>query len=452
MGAAASADVSRNAELMHDLDCLVLKQQRLAKAAFAHRNAGAPTISSSKTTHSAAAPAAHAAGARVYMWKQDPSVARIGVRKAFLPHDVKTGPKDDLIEVVMSLTTKAGKVEKDHKASAPAVADDEGDFLADIEADPFCFDLVHTYAVARMTVDMYVRDLHVDWKWHWDRDIGSGQAKTPLKIVCHAGEKANATYHRGKQCLKFYFKTVGSTTAYLCRSFDIVAHETGHAILDALKPSLYKEREGQAGALHEAFADLTAIFAALDQLDLCEDIVAETKSDLRKAKYLTAIGEQFAAHMSQGEAAADDADGNDDDHEHQEVAGMRNANNDLTGLTCGKDIYSICNVFTGFVYDILVRIFEWERNPLGDASDAETLHRVARVVRRILLLSLFNSSDVPSYVELAGGMVKAVDVVARRDHGDVAQYKTIIAECRDARVLHQAGVTRKKETVDLGSW
>src|SRR5436190_392411 len=42
------------------------------------------------------------AGPRVLMWKQDPSVAEIGIRKAFLPGPVSTGPSDARIKVTIA--------------------------------------------------------------------------------------------------------------------------------------------------------------------------------------------------------------------------------------------------------------------------------------------------------------------------------------------------------------
>src|SRR5260370_13055614 len=36
-------------------------------------------------------------GSRVLMWKQDPSVSEIGIRKAYLPNTLVTGPKDSRI-------------------------------------------------------------------------------------------------------------------------------------------------------------------------------------------------------------------------------------------------------------------------------------------------------------------------------------------------------------------
>ena len=49
-------------------------------------------------THQPAAPTPAApaapAGARALMWKQDPSVTEIGIRKVYLPGPVATGPRD----------------------------------------------------------------------------------------------------------------------------------------------------------------------------------------------------------------------------------------------------------------------------------------------------------------------------------------------------------------------
>src|SRR4051812_44788320 len=41
-------------------------------------------------------------GPRVLMWKQDPSVGEIGIRKAFLPRPVSTGPSDSRINIAIA--------------------------------------------------------------------------------------------------------------------------------------------------------------------------------------------------------------------------------------------------------------------------------------------------------------------------------------------------------------
>lgn len=465
MGAGASAtEVEKSRVLLEDLDRLMQKQRHLMRVAFAHSQRGAALQEERLATHDEFEVAARSIppGCAAYVWKQDPTVRRVGIRKVFLPHDVREGPRDELLEVVLQLRTSSGAVERDVKASALAAPDSNNDFLADIDGDPFAFDLVHTYAVARMTLDMYIRDLGLpDWRWCWDRSLPRGAPKSPLRIICHAGERPNAVYHRGKRALKFYYYTAEgqSGTTYLCRSFDVVAHETGHAILDALKPALYSIRDGQRGALHESFADLTAIFSVLNQLDICEDVIAETKCDLRKASYITAIGEQFAASSAAGAVVAS-ADATTtattvegDDVEVQETLGMRNANNRVRGSECGGDMYQLSNVFTGFVWDVLVALFAWERNPQTGDSDGETLHRVARVVRRIVLLALFGTGEAPDFMELAYGMEKAAEVVCAEERCDVRKCKELVMRARADRELELAGQPRKRRaTVDLGHY
>eukprot|EP00760_Papus_ankaliazontas_P003430 PhM_4_TR11613/c0_g1_i1/m.9889 len=216
--------VSKNLELLEDVSRLMEKQQVLVNMAYDQIHSGRtmPAAVSSKPKKPIPA------GVQAYVWKQDPAVTRIGIRKVFLPHDVVTGPKDDTVEVVLKLSEK----DQDQLATG-LVVPSNGNFLIDFEKDPFAFDMVNCFAVVRSVVSMYQRDLQInEWKWLWDRASAPGQPKTPLRIICHAGEKPNAAYIRGKRALKFYYITepTGERT-FLCRSLDIVAHEAGHAVL-----------------------------------------------------------------------------------------------------------------------------------------------------------------------------------------------------------------------------
>lgn len=490
MGAAASAGLERNKQLLADLDSLVARQHHLMETAFKlhDREQLNDATGSNPTFHSEAEVANRRIppGTCCYAWKQDGNAMQTTAqqghlfqpRRVYLPHVVYAGPTDEDFEVVVSYTTKSGKEEKDTKVRAVAQPDEQQDFLADIQGDPFTFDLVHTYTVARMTLDMYMRDLKCQkWRWQWDLSLplGTGHATTsvegatsvvkptPLKLLCHAGEQPNAVYHRGKKVVKFYYYTqpaadggktpaaAGGKTVYLCRSFDIVAHEIGHAILDSLKPKLYSIHTGQAGALHESFADLTAMFSMLEQMDVCEDVIAETKGDLRRCHKLTAMGAQFAAALSdpsvtKGAAPRDllyqRQEGEDEQQEVAEVVGVRDANNTLTGkdVRNGKDMYGLANIFTGFIFDCLVDIFAWERNPREEESDGSTLHRVARSLRRMLILSLLECPEVPKFADIAEGMqLVAVRVISRTDPGDIAKYAQIVQEHAKKRYLSAAG-------------
>jgi len=429
MSVLSEADAEKNFALLDDLTRAVQRQQILIQAAYEGIKSGrtVPATQPKKNKRPAVE------GVQCYVWKQDPSVTRIGIRKVFFPQELRVGPSDDCIQVVAAINDQ----NKDTLTTTVVSPGQDGNYLIDFAKDPYAFDQVNCWAVVRLAVNMYMRDLHLtEWRWQWDLQTPNGVPKTPLKIIAHAGEKPNATYTRGKKLLKFYWiADSNDTKTFLCRSLDIVAHEAGHAILDALKPSLYNVKTGQPGALHEAFADLTAMFTVLDQLDMCEDIIAETKCDLRQAKYLTAIAEQFGAAMS-----ASPGQPMGDEDEVGDSIGMRNMNNTLRGSECPSDPYVMAELFSGYVFDVLCAIFQWERDPLN-MSDAETLHHSGRIVRRMLLLALSTTGDTPNFCEIAHAMEDACDVIAKDDPADVPYYKKVLSQFRDRRELHLAGIS-----------
>jgi len=82
-----------------------------------------------------------------------------------------------------------------------------------------------------------------------------------LLVVPRAGELANAYYHRDSHSLQFFYYPSPkdrSKNVYTCLSRDIVAHETGHAIVDGIAPDLLDACTPQSLGIHEAIADLTA--------------------------------------------------------------------------------------------------------------------------------------------------------------------------------------------------
>ncbi|WP_229411109.1 MULTISPECIES: hypothetical protein [unclassified Massilia] len=338
-------------------------------------------------------PLPYAFGARVLMWKQDPSVSEIGTRKVYLPGVVLAGPRDARIAI-------AGD------AGIPAVEPNAfGDFVT--MPDTPQFDAVHTYAVVRQTLTMYQRALStagaaMPLPWQWNSSVDT----SPLQVHPYGLPNVmNAYYSRAQACLKFgdFVPPGESARLYTCRSFDIVSHETGHAVLDGLKPQwLMADNPPQTGGLHESFGDLTAIFLALSQLDQCEAVVAQTKAHLHDKTFLADIAEQFGLALGS-------------------TNGLRNADNDLTLSEAGTEVHAISQVFTGAVYDILADIFAFERNPeLEDC--ASVLHRVAAWLRGLLLRALIAAPDLAaSYADVANEMLR----LALED-GKPPEYTTFI--------------------------
>ncbi|MDB6151921.1 MAG: hypothetical protein JWL90_374 [Chthoniobacteraceae bacterium] len=293
-------------------------------------------------------------GARVLMWKQDPSVPEINVRKTFLPGHVFPGPRD------ARLRNGTGM------AALPSVSPNlMGDFIQ--TPGTAAFDSVHTFSVVRETLTMFQRALSNPCPWEWN----NAHNVEPLSVYPHGlPDVMNAYYSRQEKALRFGdFVQPGTTPPqhiYTCRSFDIVAHETGHAVLDGIKPAwLGFNNPPQTGGLHESFGDLTAIFLALSQLDQVEAVVAQTKANLHDKTFLADLAEQFGLSLGRPN-------------------GLRNADNDLKLSEVGSEVHALSQVFTGAIYDILADIFRFEQRPI-QRDDSAVLYEAGKYLCSLVI-------------------------------------------------------------------
>lgn len=325
-------------------------------------------------------------GPRVLEWKQDPFVSEIGIRKAFLPSFVQSGPHDARITVSGPLSV------------APNAF---GDFIQNPGTDEF--DWVHTFSVVRQTLTMYQRLLGTAVPWQWN----SATNTDPIQVFPHAGVTMNAFYSRNLKALKFFFfnkpgAPIPPPVVFTCRSLDIVAHETGHAVLDGLKPGWITSSAPQTGALHESFGDLTAIFVALSQLDQVEGLVAQSKANLHDKNFLADLAEEFGNALGRPN-------------------GLRNADNDLKLSQVGTEVHDLSQVFTGGIYDILADIFLFERN-FSKTDPASTLYTVSQYLCGLILRAI---KAAPSANATFADVVNQMLVVANAD-GKPVQYRNFI--------------------------
>jgi hypothetical protein len=396
--------------------------------------APATTVSSVADIDIPTSTATATTGSRMRCWKDDPTTVGLGVRDIWIPSTVGPGPSDPQIVVISSVGSTS--------------MTDSGDFLpeSDEEIEP-----VHTFVVIRLLVDMFSRYLRLpevqvstadgggssdvydpaeqpdpEWQLRWA--FGAG----PIAVHTRAGWDANAYYSRGDRCLKFFFfkprmplaatatttmaaatgdepsesSSGGSNdTVYTCRSFDIVAHETGHAVLDALQPGWMDgfvaagDDEFQAhfwsGALHESFGDLTAIVGHLAQLDVCEALVTLTKGDLSDDNALCLLAPTFSRGLT-GKSC------------------LRNARNDFVmgdisagnGSRVHAEVHSISQIMTGAVYGAIVGVFQQTKDPrLWDVS--ETLFRIGKKARKLMIYAVIHGPpSCPTFGSFAASMVE----------------------------------------------
>jgi len=329
-------------------------------------------------------------GARVLMWKQDPSVTEIGVRKVYLPTHVYPGPRDSRIAI---------------QGVAPVIPNVFGDMIQVPGSE--AFDAVHTFAVVRETLSMFQRVLHpapIPWQWN------SASNAIPLNVMPYGlPDIPNAFYSRNTKSLRFgHFEKPNSNPPqrmYTCRSLDIVAHETGHAILDGIKPNwITSDNLPQTGALHESFADLTAIFLALAQMDQVEAIIAQTKANLHDKTFLADVAEEMGLALGRSN-------------------GLRNADNNfkLSQPGVGTNVHALSQVFTGGVYDVLADIFAFEQRS-AKKDDALVLYETGLYVCSLVLRAIIAAPNVgATFADVVNRMISLTTA-----DGKPVQYRNYI--------------------------
>jgi hypothetical protein len=216
--------------------------------------------------------------------------------------NVELGPVDDYLEVV----------DYDPASQAfyaPVDLNDEHllaqDGLPPSEGNPK-FHQQMVYVVARTTIGYFERALGRRALWSprlvkVDRDLKE-EFIEHLRIYPHALREANAYYSPVKKALLFgYFpastidpgENLPGETVFTCLSHDIVAHETTHALLDGLHRRFIEPTNVDVWALHEAFADIVALFQHFTYPDVLRHQIARTHGDLERQNLLGELAYQF---------------------------------------------------------------------------------------------------------------------------------------------------------------
>jgi hypothetical protein len=115
----------------------------------------------------------------------------------------------------------------------------------------------NVYVIAAHTLALFEQQLGRPVPWH------SGLPQLDL-VPQAAGGKANAFYSRQRNAVLFGWLPVLSSRPsplYTALSYDVIAHEVSHAILDGLRPRFTQPSLPDQLAFHEALADLVALLS-----------------------------------------------------------------------------------------------------------------------------------------------------------------------------------------------
>ncbi len=239
----------------------------------------------------------------------------------------------------------------------------------------------------------------------WRQTVPEGTNWEPglvLPILLDEGEDLNAYYDR--KALNFFHGTAAGKTVYSGESPDIICHEQGHAILDALRPELFDAGTIEAAAFHESFGDMAALLAALQLQSMRTAALQETSGDLSRNSRLSRLAEQLGWAIRQFAPDSVDPDC------------LRNAANSFfytnpeslpsdapaTGLS--SEPHSFSRVFTGAFLEALAGGLR-----LVSAQPTETdLQTVSVDFARLLVSGVLAAPVVPEYMsQVAAAMIDA---------------------------------------------
>lgn len=273
---------------------------------------------------------------------QDPLVAEgnggVGLQETRLQWEpgISPGPTSSRIAVVDynadtgTLTAPAEWNDQERVFHAPGGAP----LAAGNPLDPH-FRQVNAWAIVQRVLEFYQSPQIMG------RPIPWGVDGNRLIVVPAVGWGENAFYDRESKSLQFYYFGAADDPRFTCLSHDIVTHETGHAILDGIRPYYYEHSSVQTTAFHEFVGDLTAIFSALRNNDLRRLIVELAHSE-EEAVLVAMVGnlaEEFGKHVQ--------------DRPYLRSAGVKRTMQDVAGNT---EPHDVSEVLTSAVFRIFVRL------------------------------------------------------------------------------------------------
>ena len=229
-------------------------------------------------------------------------------------------------------------------------------------------------------------------------------------MLLDAGEDLNAFYDR-KALNFFHGPGAGGRTVYSGESPDIVCHEMGHAILDAIKPELWDAASQEAAAFHEGFADVSAILSALQLPSLCAAVLNDTGGHLYRSSRLSRLAEQLGSAMR---AQTPDA---------VEPDCLRNAVNSFTyedpielpssapAAQISSEPHSFSRIMSGAVFEAMAGMLTASSANPNAPTDQE-LSTVSAETGKILIQAIAAAPVAPNFfAQVATQMVQVSEAV-----------------------------------------
>ena len=234
------------------------------------------------------------------------------------------------------------------------------------------------------------------------------------------GQALNASYDRTK--LSFFRWATGPKTTASGASTDAVAHEVGHALLDAIRPDLWGSAYTEVAAFHEAFGDCLALLIGWCDAPTRRALL-RNGSSLRRPNFLESLAEDVADGVRREHGPG-----------HPNSLPRRALNTlqwefpvNLPTMGSPSDLtsepHSFSRVFTGCFYDTVCNLFD-----AGSSQGTAGLRRAALTAGTLLIAA---AKTAPEHMRFFQAVGRAM-ILADTDLNGGAHHQAI----RDAFAAH----------------
>jgi len=278
--------------------------------------------------------------------------------------------------------------------------DAEGNFITQDLDDPR-FDVTQTFFIANQSLEMAERYADRKLEWAFEESLGH-----PMLLRPHAGKGVvNAYYNPQSGSLNFfsYLDEASGVRQRTGMSADIIAHETGHAILDGMRPNYIQSLSVGGGGFHETFADMTAMLSALNDEHVVEALRLQTKGDLTQPNLVSGIGEELGKSVF-GRGPLREAINN---HKYADQAFLPYSDPSDPGSGLGTECHSYSNLFNGAFYELFATLYD-QASSKPDSTFAGAVAEARDKVGTLLMRSVeMGPVGDTSYREAAMAFVRA---------------------------------------------
>ncbi len=323
----------------------------------------------------------------------------------FIPNDPLAGPK------APPLRRKTPRANRPASRAGFTFHDPEPEKLYATGTSGFLYWQCREAALAAVaTWELHAGSLTRWWERH--RRLNLYQ-----NAVRQLGEEPDLNAFYDRDGFQFFEFTEGKRTTFSGASTDVVAHEIGHGLLDAMREDLWDTPFLEVSAFHEAFADCVAILTALND---STSRTALQRIGLGRRNFLETTAEDLSEAVRR--IAPD----------HNAAAPRRALNtlrwqlpsslpNDGGPGVLINESHSFAQIFTGCFWDLL-------RKLLGTARTSAALRTAAGTAAKLLVAGAQDAPESPRFFQAVGRAM----VLADGEENDGAHHVAI----KDAFAAH----------------